>query len=601
MNSQDYTYVEIVRGRVSNRGKVIQLPESTRIYDLDYYGKEQVSPSYHSLFYQSKDYQDYRHPDGSRREYNGMVYCDYLLWDLDNQDMSKAHSDAIELVERMIAYNSNNIRVYFSGGKGFHIVYICPELTKVEGVVSYEQLVKNVCLELAVGISSHDKSRYAKTQLIRTPNSRHEGGLYKIPLTYEELKSKTIEQIQDLAKSQRKLTYTGIIRDDSDLLEIVKSNINKKAPEKLFEGSELIEGIANGFEQGNRNNGLFATASLLAGRGISGDLAYHLIQGVNHLSGNPLPEAEVRTIVSSASKYSPNDGVKQSVIEIKSSDIVTMEEAAELFVKMKNLSGNFSFGPRYELINKVVESTMLGDVIGLISDSGVGKSTLGMDFLNEAAKIHDDYGLFISLEMPSHSCFFRAATISAEPDELGKVNSSFVAADMINNKSSRSRVSKEWERVLLSDKKCDLNRIEAMCRLANEMYNGKVRYAIIDYGQNIDGASHIEIAQDLYRNIKEIFKRLNMYCIILLQTNKSIPNKYTEIEDTHVEGVKAIKQMCDFIIGVWKDREDKKRIHGKFLKTRWEENDDCKFDLVREGLKYHTEVYKPVNEMMGGL
>ena len=38
-----------------------------------------------------------------------------------------------------------------------------------------------------------------------------------------------------------------------------------------------------------------------------------------------------------------------------------------------------------------------------------------------------------------------------------------------------------------------------------------------------------------------------------------------------------------------------------FLKTRWEK-DDVRFDMVRDGLRYHTEVYKPdVNNGIGGL
>ena len=76
--------------------------------------------------------------------------------------------------------------------------------------------------------------------------------------------------------------------------------------------------------------------------------------------------------------------------------------------------------------------------------------------------------------------------------------------------------------------------------------------------------------------------------------------KYSEIEDQYISGCKAVKQTCDFIMSVWKSKEDEKRLHGKFSKTRWEKDGD-RFDLVRDGLKYHTEVVKPETNNMGGL
>lgn len=507
----------------------------------------------------------------------------------------------------MIAYSQDNIQIYFSGGKGFHINYLCPELSEID-VGSYEHVVKNACTTIAIGLKSLDDTIYDKTRIIRTPNSKHDKtGLYKIPITYKISKENSMEDIYGLARKQHKISdYIKQPKHDDDLLSLIQANVNKKddIPTSKITKSELVEGIINGFETGSRNSGLFSFASSLHSRGITPDVVLALCSLVNNNSKAPLLSSEVGTIVNSAVRY-PTFNTRELVKEqpgYKNSEFVTFSQAGELWKEQITKSGDFSLGDRFPHINEVMNVTLLGDLIGIVANSGVGKSTLVMDLVNCLSNVRNTFSAFFSLEMASHACFFRAATITYQSDENGEVSSKKVAYDLLHDQELMKKVGEEWNRILILDKgSISLERIEEYSLIAKEITGNRLGSIIIDYGQYIEGASVIDKVMQISRNIKDVIKRLDVIGILNLQCNKEMKNSYIKVEDHHIEGIKAWKQVCDYIMAFWKSVDDNKRLHGKFLKTRWEK-DDTRFDMVRDGLKYHTEVEKPdIREYNSGL
>ena len=200
----NYNYIEIVTNGIQNRGEIVKLPEGKSNYDLDYYGKE-VTDSFHSAFLHTEDYHIYRDLDGRKRGYNGNVFSECLFWDLDNTDLKLARNDTIELVERLCVFHKENINIYFSGNKGFHVIYICPELNLLRDTVDFNDKLKNICSYIAKGIESFDDKIYDKTRILRTVNSKHpKTNLYKIKISIDELYTLTREQLFELASKQRK-------------------------------------------------------------------------------------------------------------------------------------------------------------------------------------------------------------------------------------------------------------------------------------------------------------------------------------------------------------------------------------------------------------
>ncbi len=153
-------------------------------------------------------------------------------------------------------------------------------------------------------------------------------------------------------------------KKDNDLLELVKESKNKKENTHIsnISKSQLIEGILNGFEIGNRNNGLFSFACALHNRGVSNDFILSLCSLVNNNCPTPLSSSEVSSIVNSAINYPSNNNVlEENKNGFKNTDFVTFEQAAEKWKEQITKSGDFSSGNRYPHINEVMNVTLLGD------------------------------------------------------------------------------------------------------------------------------------------------------------------------------------------------------------------------------------------------
>jgi hypothetical protein len=584
----DYKYVELVQGGIFNRGNIIEIPMSNM--DLDYYGKEIVD-GYHSVFLQSKEIVDYLQENENIVSYDGAVFSDCLYWDLDNDYLENARQDALELVDRLMMYDKSRIRVFFSGNKGFHILYVCNELNKYCGIPDFNQLVKSVCSKMAVGIKSFDRRIYDKTRLFRTTNSRHsKTGLYKIPLTHDELNS-SCSEIVGLARSQRQEKipeYTTSFNDDIvDILEGAIEGQTESTQRGLYSGNEIVDKILGGLAKGERNNGLASICGMFHSRNIDEDIIRAVAHSINNSSEAPLSDVEVDRIVSSVSRYP----VKDEFLPVEDTDIVSMAEAGESWVDIFTKYGENSFGERFTHINKDTKMFIPGDVLAIVASSGVGKSTLGLELGNGEAFYQNGYSLFASLEMSRAGVFFRVATIESMPDESGIVPSSYVANRLINDSGFRQRVATAWNRVYIVDKGgISLEKIEQYFIKAQERMGGKFTNLVIDYAQNLENAEDVKYSMKMAREFKTLAKRLNTKIILLMQTNKACPDEYTELENSYIEGVGAYKQACDYIFGFWRSKTDRSRLHVKSLKTRWGDFGN-KFGMVRHGLKYSTIDY----------
>lgn len=155
----------------------------------------------------------YIYDNSNQKEANllGDFYLD-LDTDLNGDDPESAFNlireDALSCISYLkFVYGipEEYISIYFSGNKGIHII------------VPYQvfDIRPNKCLNvifrsMAEEISKNTKHQtvdlkiYDNKRLFRMVNSRHQkSGLYKIRLTYEEVKSSTLAEIQTKAKMPR--------------------------------------------------------------------------------------------------------------------------------------------------------------------------------------------------------------------------------------------------------------------------------------------------------------------------------------------------------------------------------------------------------------
>lgn len=131
-----------------------------------------------------------------------------LYFDIDSSDHAVATTDAKRAVEHLAGFiPAAATRVYFTGKKGFHIeceavaLGITPT-SELPGIFRF--IASDIGEQLQV--STFDSAVYDARRMWRLPNSKHQStGLYKIPITIEEMETLSYAEISRLAEAPREL------------------------------------------------------------------------------------------------------------------------------------------------------------------------------------------------------------------------------------------------------------------------------------------------------------------------------------------------------------------------------------------------------------
>lgn len=166
--------------------------------------------------------------------YQGKVWAPYLPIDLDDPGLAPALEAARLLTHLLLDrwhLDANGLQIYFSGGKGFHLMLDSRGFGKMAPArhwpMVFDALRRHLAQQLperlreVVDLSIKDRMR-----LWRLPNTVHEKSrLYKIILTPAELAALTADGIVALATKPRPLSAT----DETGLLSRLEVGENRAA------------------------------------------------------------------------------------------------------------------------------------------------------------------------------------------------------------------------------------------------------------------------------------------------------------------------------------------------------------------------------------
>lgn len=148
-----------------------------------------------------------------------------LYFDLDySEDPSIAQAEAVKLVEfftEELDIQSQDIKIYFSGSKGFHVIideralgvtprtdlhrvykHIAGYLRYRLGDTTEKEAEDGKLVEYIEPLKAVDLVVYTVKRMLRLPYSRHQKtGLYKIELTLQQLKDLSLEDIKERART----------------------------------------------------------------------------------------------------------------------------------------------------------------------------------------------------------------------------------------------------------------------------------------------------------------------------------------------------------------------------------------------------------------
>ncbi len=426
---QTYKYIEIAKETPRKRGVLIPKTELTKHLN--------GTALYRSLYLYNDEANDYVHSTNSVRNFYGSRSIDNILIDIDKEQNTdefthrKCQSIVYQLTEEL-DLDINSFRVYFSGS-GYHI--IIPN--SVFNFQASEQLpftVKETMMKLFPEI---DSMVYIRTGLYRVAHTiNQKTGLYKVPLTYQEIMNSTWQKIHDLAKTPRyEFPYTELIGDGELEEHIVESSPIARPMGKVSEPNKVATCIQRmytlGPQQGNRHKTLLRMVSHFRRNGVPSSATKAAMMQWND---NSLNENEVLSQV----EYSYNKGYqygcqdemmkehcspkcqyyKRKDYNVEISDHVSLQEQLS-----ERLTTDFT-GKAFNLGKALgVEKDCLfypGDLVTIFGPTGSSKTTLahnialGYDHLNDKIDTNLQIPtLYLSLELAGWYMHRRSLQIAA--------------------------------------------------------------------------------------------------------------------------------------------------------------------------------------------
>lgn len=260
----------------------------------------------------------------------------YLDFDIDNIETNykrlvKAVKYAVNYIENSMGIPGEQLKLYFSGHKGFHLI-IPGELVGIEPSETLNEDFKNFALGMAFLHAGRNVQRTAKDildlgiydrkRLFRIVNSiNSKSKLRKVPVTIDQLYEFSYEDMTkwaagvhiELPRSfnfnmKAKRGYETIMEIGRDYVAKRDGVVRKhKSHKKVLKEGEILELLPctknlleTGAIKGSRNHALFALASSLIQSGYKPDDIYETVEEWNDRNEEPLSSREIQTTVNSA-------------------------------------------------------------------------------------------------------------------------------------------------------------------------------------------------------------------------------------------------------------------------------------------------------------
>jgi hypothetical protein len=323
---------------------------------------------------------------------------DFVL-DFDaEEEPEKAREEAIQAVEAVsTGFNlfTSNVKIYFSGGKGFHVI-VPFEAFCTQPLANLNEIYKRIAVELKdkLKLQTIDLQMYDASRLVRIENSIHpKTKLFKIPLSFDELKKLSVEEIKGLAKTTRNIEYlpiSGEITKAKELFEKFqklaegKLKHTTKVPFTLREMPPYIKEIIGGVSKGGRNRSAFTLSYYFHRLGWKKEDSLDRLKSWNQRNNEPLPEEEIKNVLESAYKYEV-EKIGEEPLTVKG---CFFDVDGLLLQQIKNIEGNSQFcsfdGKSYSYLDFYQTSE------GVIYKPNEGKE-IDLDYLKLAQK-PEDYG-----------------------------------------------------------------------------------------------------------------------------------------------------------------------------------------------------------------
>jgi len=486
-----------------------------------------------------------------------------IFWDFDSQkNVEQARLDACEMYFRLIdnGFPPDCIQIYYSGNKGFEMSI------QLKDCKLTPSQIKNICLTLAEGLETVDPVVYNATRVMRLPLTKHQkSGLYKSPLSVDELTNLSVPEIVSLAKEPltyadiktawktaklpykvEKLKNATVTGSPSKQLEAVVSvdinDIDWVNKPRIFTPEKYLLSLGY-FEEGNRSHALMILASTLKNAGFNKTYAHHTLKAAAELQAkrtgtDKFPKDQIfNNIISQVygpnwmgGTYSTEDDfllqalskfVPESFKNVSSKDIVSIDEGFDSFTKYaEDIDKNtVKFGIPALDNNLHVQ---VGRLYGILGSPGSGKTSTAITMLNNTSKA-GEYSMFFSYDMSQFDVYQK---LIQRHTRLGRnaLYESFKNKDEKKKKDFREILKDNYSKSTFVFKTGQT--IEEMKNtiLEREKALGvNIRLVIVDYLELIQSkfSDPTQASMESIQGLREIAINLNKAVVVMLQPSKA--------------------------------------------------------------------------------
>ena len=571
-----------------NKRKLV--PESELISELsNLYSKDPKQDYYYSIYkYTQKHYDDFK----KTHTLAGIsdVKTNTLVFDFDSKsNIEAAKLDALTLIGRLTqkGITKENISVYFSGQKGVHV--------EVASDQDFTQTEANAIRKTLAGdLESNDTSISDVQRVIRAPLSRHnKSGLYKIPLTVDELAKLSVEQIADSAKELTDSHYDMVDQNMNKRITLPIDIVNlKNVKEKKKEivASDKLDfsrnktGLTNAkfalsegyFEEGERHEAVMILAATYLGLGWHKELAYNNIKatlrlrarrlGLDDVSdetkqevwkevesvfgplwkGGMFGEDKNELLIKTKQRYGITDRYENSsFINIPEVDDVFKDFAANIDKNTIKL-GITSFDKEV----RVTTSTL----VMLLAPPATGKTSITFGILNATSK-HNIKSMFFSLDMAAPQVYQRLA------QRHTALHSDKIFEAYKNNDTSiinriSDTLSEEYKNVKFCFKGAmSIETIRENILKQKEVQGEFPKLVVIDYLENITTSFSDSSASKAFaaRSLKDMANEFGICIFLLVQPRLSGGDGSSELNSyTDIKGSSVLSETASQIFSMYR-------------------------------------------------
>jgi KaiC/GvpD/RAD55 family RecA-like ATPase len=514
------------------------------------------------------------------------VKTDTLVFDFDDAtDLNKAREDVITLAERLMdkySVDPDNIACFTSGNKGFHVV------VPLDRDVTPEQF-KNITATLAGDLQTFDPVVSDPQRVIRLEYTKHpKSGLFKVPLSAEEISTLSIDEIKNLAKSPRedyehkprpvKLPETLFaVKEKKEVVRTLEGKFDPKTTPKGWKDYKwsLAEGF---FEEGERHQALMILAATCRGLGYDKTTTYYICKSAiekqaDRNGGEKFDKEELyqniieRSVFSDnwkGGQYSPASDPWLAAYCKRMNFDVSQEKDEAPAVNFDDLIADFvDYSTNFEqnviktgiadLDEHVIFST--SSLNGILGQPGSGKTTVAIEYLKNASA-KGVPSMFFSLDMGPPLVFSKLA--QKETGTGFKDIMRLFREDV----EQRQKIS-----VLLKDKyknvgfnfRCGstVSDIKAAILAQSERTGVMPRLIVVDYLENIAGpySDPTANAAMICNQLKDLATELKVCVVLLLQTQKHSTPDISDplLSMKQIKGSSVIEQACSVVLTLWRE------------------------------------------------